>query len=208
MRFSRALAIAAPALLCAGAAFWLLEAERAGTKTPAASAELASELEPGDSVAVGGACLTAAEVADGHFEADVIRQTLELTTLGALAQGDGVNLELALRASDRLGGHVVQGHVDATATVASVTDEGIARRLRVALPSDLMPYVVERGSVAIDGVSLTVVGVSDTHFDVALIPHTLAHTNLGDRHPGDRVNLEADVLGKYVVRYLERTRTV
>ena len=144
-----------------------------------------------------------AEVADGHFEADVMRQTLELTTLGALAQGDGVNLELALRASDRLGGHVVQGHVDATATVASVTDEGIARRLRVALPSDLMPYVVERGSVAIDGVSLTIAALGPETFEIALVPHTLDATTLGALDPGDEVNLEVDVIAKYVERLMQ-----
>ena len=107
-------------------------------------------------MAVNGACLTAAEAADGAFEADVMNQTLKLTTLGGLSGGDPVNLELALRASDRLGGHVVQGHVDGTGTVASAEPDGIARRLRIELPDELLPFVVERGSIAIEGVSLTI----------------------------------------------------
>ena len=165
-------------------------------------AELASELEPGDSVAVSGACLTAAAVTDGGFEADVMRQTLDLTTLGALGEGDAVNLELALRASDRLGGHVVQGHVDSKATVASVSEDGIARRIRVELPGDLMPYVVERGSVAIDGVSLTIAGLGEGWIEVSLIPETLERTTLGGLEPGASVNVECDVLARYVRRQL------
>ena len=165
-------------------------------------AELASELEPGDSVAVSGTCLTAARVADGGFEADVMRQTLELTTLGALGEGDAVNLELPLRASDRLGGHVVQGHVDAKATVTSVAEDGIARRVRVGLSADLMPYVVERGSVAIDGVSLTVAGLGEDWIEVSLIPETLERTTLGELQEGASVNVECDVLARYVRRQL------
>ena len=121
---------------------------------------LAGELAEGDSIAVNGACLTAAGVDDGEFAADVMNQTLSLTSLGPLGEGDAVNLELALRASDRLGGHVVQGHVDGTGTVASVREDGFARRVEVELPEELRRYVVERGSVAVDGVSLTVSGVT------------------------------------------------
>ena len=165
-------------------------------------AEAAGELQPGDSVAVNGACLTAASAGNGAFEADVMNLTLELTTLGTLADGDPVNLELALRASDRLGGHIVQGHVDGTGTVASVEPDGIARRLRVELPDELLDYVVERGSIAIEGVSLTVSAIEGSLVEVSLIPETLERTTLGDREPGDRVNVECDVLARYVQRML------
>ena len=165
-------------------------------------AEAAGELQPGDSVAVNGACLTAASAGNGAFEADVMNLTLELTTLGTLADGDPVNLELALRASDRLGGHIVQGHVDGTGTVASVEPDGIARRLRVELPDELLDYVVERGSIAIEGVSLTVSAIEGSLVEVSLIPETLERTNLGDREPGDRFNVECDVLARYVQRML------
>jgi riboflavin synthase len=165
-------------------------------------AALAGELAPGDSVSVNGACLTAAVTGDGAFEADVMNQTLELTTLGELAKGDPVNLELALRASDRLGGHLVQGHVDGTGTVVSAERDGIARRLRVELPGELLPYVVERGSIAMEGVSLTVAGLDDPVVEVSLIPETLERTTLGDREPGERVNVECDLMARYVQRML------
>jgi riboflavin synthase len=165
-------------------------------------AALASELAEGDSVAVNGACLTATAVRGGAFEADVMHQTLELTTLGELEPGAAVNLELALRAEDRLGGHVVQGHVDGTATVAEVIEDGFARRVRVELPGELLPYLVERGSVAIEGVSLTVADLDDPIAEVSLIPETLERTTLGGLEPGDRVNLECDVLARYVARQL------
>jgi riboflavin synthase len=163
-------------------------------------AQLSSELEPGDSVAVSGACLTAAKIADGAFEADVVRQTLKLTTLGGLGEGDRVNLELPMRASDRLGGHIVQGHVDATGKVASVTEEGIARRLRVELPGKLMPYLAERGSVALDGVSLTVAAVGESWIEVSLIPETLERTTLGGLEPGAELNVECDLMARHLVR--------
>jgi len=169
---------------------------------------LASELGQGDSVAVNGACLTATTVADGAFEADVMQQTLGLTTLGELAEGDAVNLELALRADDRLGGHVVQGHVDGTAELVSATDEGFARRLRFRLPADLLPLVVERGSIAIQGVSLTIAGLAPTDdeggdwIEVSLVSETLERTTLGALEPGDPVNVECDVLARYVQRLL------
>ena len=163
---------------------------------------LAAELAEGDSVSVNGACLTAAAVEDGSFEADVMNQTLELTTLGDLAGGDAVNLELALRASDRLGGHIVQGHVDGAGTVVSATEDGFARRVRVSLPAELLPYVVERGSIAIEGVSLTVATLGDDWVEVSLIPETLERTTLGEREPGERVNVECDVVARYVQRML------
>jgi riboflavin synthase len=166
-------------------------------------AGLASELQEGDSVAVNGACLTAASIAGDAFEADVMHQTLELTTLGALEGGSQVNLELPLRASDRLGGHVVQGHVDGTATVADVADDGFAKRLRLDLPEDLLPYVVEHGSIAIEGVSLTVAALAGEGVEVSLIPETLERTTLGALQHGQRVNVECDVLARYVRRQLE-----
>lgn len=161
-------------------------------------ARLAAELQPGDSVAVNGACLTAARVDDASFEADVMHQTLSLTTLGELEDGDAVNLELPLRASDRLGGHVVQGHVDGTGTVASTADDGFARRLRIELPDELADYVVERGSIAIEGVSLTIAGAGRDGVEISLIPETLERTNLGALGDGDSVNVECDVLARYV----------
>ena len=166
------------------------------------AAGLASELEAGDSVAVNGACLTATSVGDGAFEADVMHQTLSLTTLGELQASSPVNLELALRATDRLGGHVVQGHVDGTATVADLSSDGFAKRLRIELPEELLPYVVERGSIAIEGVSLTVANLTDSGVEVSLIPETLERTTLGALEHGDRLNVECDVLARYVRRQL------
>jgi riboflavin synthase len=164
------------------------------------AAKLAGELDPGDSVAVDGACLTAAEAGGKAFEADVMRQTLSLTTLGSLRPGDPVNLELPLRLADRLGGHLVQGHVDGTASVASAEDDGFALRLRLQPPADLARYVVERGSVALGGVSLTVASVNGAAFEVALIPETRERTKLGALEPGAKVNLECDLLARYVER--------
>jgi riboflavin synthase len=165
-------------------------------------AALAAELSPGDSVSVNGACLTATAADAAGFDADVMHQTLELTTLGELGSGDRVNLELALRAADRLGGHVVQGHVDGAGTVASLEPDGFARRLRIELSDDLLAYVVERGSIAIEGVSLTVSALGEGWAEVSLIPETLERTTLGTREPGDRVNVECDVIARYVRRML------
>jgi riboflavin synthase len=165
-------------------------------------AELAGELSPGDSVSVSGVCLTAASVDGGSFEADVMRQTLGLTTLGSLEPGDRVNLELPLRPTDRLGGHIVQGHVDATARVTAVEPDGIARRIRVELPADLLPYVVERGSIALAGVSLTIAATAEDWIEVSLIPETLERTTLGGLEPGDEVNVECDVLARQVRRLI------
>jgi riboflavin synthase len=165
-------------------------------------AELASELEPGESVAVNGACLTATTVRDGEFGADVMHQTLSLTTLGELVHSSAVNLELPLRVTDRLGGHIVQGHVDGTGTVVDLSADGFAKRLRLELPNELLPYVVERGSIAIEGVSLTIADLTDSALEVSLIPETLERTTLGALQPGDRVNVECDVLARYVRRQL------
>jgi riboflavin synthase len=165
-------------------------------------AALASELAEGDSVAVNGACLTATSANGGAFEADVMRQTLSLTTLGELGPSTKVNLELPLRPTDRLGGHIVQGHVDGTATVAGSAQDGFARRLRVQLPDDLRDYVVERGSIAIEGVSLTIAALGEDWIEVSLIPETLERTTLGEHRPGDRVNVEIDLIARYVQRML------
>jgi riboflavin synthase len=159
---------------------------------------LAAELAPGDSIAVNGVCLTAVERSNGSFVADVMPETLRRTSLEPLGEGDEVNLELPLRAGDRLGGHVMQGHVDGTGTVATVSHDGNSRVVRVGAPAELLRYVVEKGSIAVDGVSLTVSAVDDQGFEVSLIPETLERTTLGAAAPGRTVNLEVDVLAKYV----------
>lgn len=166
-------------------------------------AELATELAPGGSVSVSGACLTAASTSDGAFDAEVMNQTLSVTTLGALEPGAAVNLEPPLRAGDPLGGHLVQGHVDGTGRVEAVEADGFARRLRLAVPAELHRFVVERGSVAVDGVSLTVAGLSGDAFEVSLIPETLERTTLGRLTEGDRVNLEVDVIARYAERLVQ-----
>lgn len=158
---------------------------------------LAAELSQGDSIAVNGACLTAVSADGRAFEADVMNQTLDSTALGAIEIGDGVNLELALRAADRLGGHHVQGHVDAAVEIRDAAEDGIARRLSVGVPADLRRYVVERGSVALDGVSLTIASVDDRGFEVSLVPETLRRTTLGRAAAGSTLNLEVDVLARY-----------
>jgi riboflavin synthase len=160
--------------------------------------DLAGELGPGDSVAVNGVCLTAVESDGSGFSADVMEETLRRSSLGPLESGDAVNLELPLRAGDRLGGHIVQGHVDGRGEVDSVRDEGLSRVVRIKAPADLLRYVVEKGSIAVEGVSLTVSDVDDVAFEVSLIPETLERTTLGAAAPGRTLNLEVDVLAKYV----------
>jgi riboflavin synthase len=152
----------------------------------------------GDSIAVDGACLTAVALHADGFELDVVAETLGRTALGSRVEGDRVNLERALRAGDRLGGHLVQGHVDGTATIAAVADEAQGRRLSFTTSPELLRYVVAKGSVAIDGVSLTVASRHDAGFEVALIPHTLGETTLGAAREGQTVNLEVDLVAKYV----------
>jgi riboflavin synthase len=161
---------------------------------------LSGELALGDSIAVNGCCLTATAVDDGSFETEAMNQTLEVTALSAVEQGGRVNLELAMKAGDRLGGHIVQGHVDGVGTVASVEDDGFARRVRVELPPELLRYVVDKGSIALSGVSLTVAELGDSWAEVSLIPETLERTNLGEVAPGDKINVECDVVAKYVER--------
>jgi riboflavin synthase len=164
--------------------------------------ELATELREGDSVAVNGVCLTATDVGDGSFAADVMNETLARTSLAGARPGAGVNLELPLRAADRLGGHVVQGHVDGLGTIGEVHDDGFARLVEVQVGAELLRYVVQKGSIAVDGVSLTVAELGESSFTVSLIPETLERTNLGAAEPGATVNLEVDVLAKYVERLI------
>jgi len=163
---------------------------------------LAGQLKLGDSVAVNGVCLTATAVHPEAFEADVMNETLARTSLASADVGRSVNLELPLRAQDRLGGHLVQGHVDGLGVIADGEEDGFARRLRIDAEPELMRYVVEKGSIAVDGVSLTVAELDDRSFTVSLIPETLERTNFGEALPGTTVNLEVDVLAKYVERLL------
>jgi riboflavin synthase len=154
----------------------------------------------GESVAIDGACLTVVEKAPGSFRVQATMETLRRTTLAKLRPGSKVNLERALRLSDRLGGHLVQGHVDAVAQIVSAADEGGSVVLTFSLPSLIAPWLIEKGSVAVDGVSLTVNTLDSDHFSVALIPETQTRTALALKGRGDAVNLEADMIGKYVVR--------
>jgi riboflavin synthase len=158
------------------------------------------ELSEGDSVAVNGVCLTATAVGDGGFRADVMNETLRRSSLAGLEAGSRVNLELPLRAADRLGGHFVQGHVDGVGGVWDFRDEGFSRVVTIGMPAELMRYVVEKGSITVDGVSLTVSALGDDWLQVSLIPETLERTILGEIGVGQSVNLEVDVLAKYVER--------
>ena len=158
------------------------------------------ELAEGDSIAVNGVCLTATHVGDGGFRADVMNETLRRSSLAQLGEGSRVNLELPLRAADRLGGHFVQGHVDGVGGVWDFRAEGFARVVTIGVPPELMRYVVEKGSIAVDGVSLTISALGDDWLQVSLIPETLERTILGDIDVGQAVNLEVDVLAKYVER--------
>jgi riboflavin synthase len=166
-------------------------------------AALARDLGAGDSVAVSGVCLTAVDPGDTTFTADLSPETVSRSALGGLAEGDAVNLELPLRPTDRLGGHIVQGHVDGVGTIEAVSDDGPSRYVRVLAPTELLRYVVEKGSVTMDGVSLTVTAVDDAGFSVSLIPETLARTTLGTGGPGRPVNLEVDVIAKHVEKLLQ-----
>jgi riboflavin synthase len=162
------------------------------------------ELADGDSIAVNGVCLTATATDDGGFRADVMHETLRRSSLAELEAGARVNLELPLRAADRLGGHFVQGHVDGLATVLHLRDEGFSRVVTIGVDPELLRYVVLKGSIAVDGVSLTVSGLGDDWLQVTLIPETLERTVLGAADVGTRVNIEVDVLAKYVERLVNR----
>jgi riboflavin synthase len=162
--------------------------------------ETALQLGDGDSIAVNGVCLTATSLPDGAFTADVMHETLRRSSLGKLEAGSKVNLELPLRADDRLGGHFVQGHVDGLGTVWDAREEGFAHVVSIGAPPEIMRYVIEKGSIAVDGVSLTVAGLGEDWFQVSLIPETLDRTILGHATTGTPVNLEVDVLAKYIER--------
>ena len=162
-----------------------------------------SDARPGDSIAVNGVCLTVVDLSDGVFTADVMLETLRRSSLGAVTVGSPVNLERAARVDSRLGGHIMQGHVDGVATVARIEPTENWTTMTFDLGPGLARYIVEKGSIAVDGVSLTVVAVDDATFSVSLIPTTLAHTTLGTRRVGDLVNIEVDVIAKYVERLLE-----
>ncbi len=166
---------------------------------------LASELAVGDSIAVSGVCLTATRAGEGELEAQAIAETLRRSSLGRLEAGSRVNLELPLRLGDRLGGHVVQGHVDGVGVVQSVRRDGFSRVLSVELPPELVRYVVLKGSIALDGVSLTVSDIDGELVSVSLIPETLERTTLGAVQPGDALNVEVDVLAKHVERLIAST---
>ena len=163
---------------------------------------LTSELAEGDSVAVNGVCLTAVGLCGDRFGADVMNETLRRSSLAEVQAGTKVNLELSLQANGRLGGHIVQGHVDGVGSISETRDDGFARVVTIAADPDLLRYVVEKGSIAVDGVSLTVARVDDHSFDVSLIPETLERTTLGRLQDGARVNLELDVVARYVERLL------
>lgn len=182
-----------------------LERDGRGARIALAT-RLGDELREGDSVAVNGVCLTATAVGNGRFAADAMLETLTRSSLGELQVGSAVNLELPLRADARLGGHIVQGHVDATANLRAAREEGFARVLSFTSGEAILRYLVEKGSVAVDGVSLTVSAVDPRGFEVSLIPETLRRTNLGRLDVGARVNLEVDVLAKHVERLLEPWR--
>src|SRR6267142_1605481 len=164
---------------------------------------LASELAPGDSLAVNGVCLTVILAEENEIHADIGPETVRVTTLGSLPRGSAVNLERPLRADGRFGGHFVQGHVDAIGHIEELRQDADFHWLTVSFPSQLAPYLVHKGSIAVDGISLTVAGLGADRFDVMVVPYTMTHTNLGGAQLRDRVNLECDMVGKYVVRAAE-----
>lgn len=164
---------------------------------------LAAGLTPGDSLAVNGVCLTVVSADAEGIHADVSPETARVSNFGAIRRGVAVNLERPLRADGRLGGHFVQGHVDATGTIDDLRQEGESSWLTITYPPAMAPFIVRKGSIAVNGVSLTVAGVDGKRFDVQIIPFTLAHTNLHQAKPGDIVNIECDILGKYVARAIE-----
>lgn len=166
--------------------------------------EISKDVKIGDSVAINGTCLTVVEMKPPMLSFDAVRETIERTTLGRLRPGDTVNLEPALRAGDRMGGHIVQGHVDGIGIVREIRKAGADTVFRFDAPSEIMQFVVEKGSITVDGISLTVANVGPDWFTVAVIPHTLASTTLADMSVGSAVNLETDIIGKYVYKFLSR----
>ncbi len=181
------------------------EATEGGVRLEIEAGDLAAEPALGDSVAIDGCCLTVVDRGEGWLAFDAIPETLRRTTLGAREPGEAVNLELPLRAGDRLGGHFVQGHVDAVAEILDRREQDGDVVLTLSIPEALAGQIVEKGSIAVDGVSLTVAVREEPTFGVALIPHTLEVTTLGRRKPGDAVNLEGDILAKYVASLVQRS---
>ncbi len=175
-----------------------------GGRLEVSSRDIWRGLQEGDSVAVNGVCLTVVRVGEGAFEADLSPESISRTNLATLRPGDAVNLERALTLQARLGGHIVQGHVDGVGVVRAVAESGEGRAITIAAPEAIMSYLVEKCSIAVDGISLTVSALGEGWLQVAVIPHTLAVTNLGGRRAGDTVNLEVDIIAKYVRSYLER----
>lgn len=184
----------------------LIEHGETSAKLAISSPEIASQIAQGDSVSVNGVCLTVTDFDQSKFSVDVMVQTLNLTSTGQLKEGSPVNLELATRTSDRLGGHIVQGHVDGVAKVVAISTDSKWTRMDISIPSDLMKYVVAQGSICVEGVSLTVGELNDAanQISVWLIPETLANTNLSIKQSGDALNIEVDVLAKYVERLIAR----
>jgi riboflavin synthase len=183
----------------------VLESNELGARLTIRSV-LAAQLSEGDSVAVNGVCLTATGIGVESFSADAMNETLSRSSLGTAEPGSSLNLELPVRANGHLGGHIVQGHIDGVGTIVATREDGIALVLTVSAAPELLRYVAEKGSIAVDGVSLTVASVDDAGFDVWLIPETTQRTNLGAAEPGRTVNLEVDILAKYVERLLSTTK--
>lgn len=182
-----------------------LKGRTSGARVRIGAAKVLDDLPIGGSVAVNGCCLTAVEIGDGSFAADLSPETLDRTSLGDLRVGSKVNLERSLLPTSRLSGHFVQGHVDGTGEFLSIDPEGVGNwRLRVRAPSQALPYLVYKGSIAIDGVSLTVARLDGDIVEVAIIPHTYEETTFSERRAGDRVNIECDVIAKHVARLLEK----
>lgn len=173
------------------------------TSTVVVESEIVGAMNVGASVAVNGTCLTAVAVEDKSVTVEIGAETLDRTTLGDLKLGQPLNLELPMSAASLFDGHIVQGHIDGVGAVSAVETEGDSLRISVEASPDILRYVVEKGSISVDGISLTVAGVSETTFDVAIIPHTITVTAIGSLVPGDRVNLEVDILAKYVERLLK-----
>lgn len=180
-----------------------VENHTAGSRMTIAASLVTSDIAGGDSIAVNGVCLTALDVSPASFAADVSPETLDRTTLGGLKPGARVNLERAVTPATRLGGHIVQGHVDGRGTFLSAEPQGDFWTVRIGFPAELARYFVHKGSVAIEGISLTIAALANDHFDIAVIPKTWEMTNLSSLNPGDAVNLEADIIAKYVERMIE-----
>jgi riboflavin synthase len=184
-----------------------LKRQAKGAVLDVRAGEIAGEAAIGDSIAISGACLTVTAIKQDTMSFDLSEETLRSTTLGSLKPGDRVNLESSLRADGKLGGHFVTGHVDAVGRIKSRTKEGETFRFEIEAPAEVLDFLVEKGSVAVDGISLTVVDVLSGSFTVVIIPHTAEVTTIGLKGPGDPVNLEADILGKYVLRFLDKARS-